>query len=66
MPRLTTPKQVLLAAEVLVKTSVSQAGVSHNGGNRGARDAFGTNTPGGVFQNLPMNFGFVPLLVTDD
>ncbi len=52
-------KQVFLAAEMLVKTTVGQAGASHNGRNRGASDAFGANPPRGIFKNLPMDFDFV-------
>jgi len=57
-------EEFILAFEMLVKTSVGQAGAPHDGCNRGAGEAFGAHAPRGVLHNLVMNFDFVLGLVT--
>jgi hypothetical protein len=52
-------EQLILAPEMLVKASVRQAGVLHNGCNRGASQAFGANAPRAIFHNSVMNLDFM-------
>jgi hypothetical protein len=57
-------EQFVLAPEMLVKASVGQARIPHNGRNRGAGQAFGANAPRGIFDNLLMDLDFMPGPVT--
>jgi len=52
-------QQLVLACEMLVKTTVGQARVPHNGRNSSAGYPFVANAPRGVFHDLLMDFGFV-------
>src|ERR1700745_745910 len=52
-------KKIVLAPEMLVKASVGQAGVLHNGRNRGTSQAFDENAPRGGFDDLLMDLDFV-------
>jgi hypothetical protein len=59
-------EQFVLAREVFVKPSMSQAGVAHDRGNGCPIQTLGADAPRGVFHDLLVSLDFVFGTITHD